>query len=124
MFSLSSLESNLRKVSNIFVRIVGHFFKWWDKLVAEDILVDVLSFIINYFRNAEFNIWNIIFSCLKENWDDVLCNLLFHYKWHDGSKRVQAAHSVVVSFFVNGVMVVHDWNVVLHDPVTLEFCSK
>jgi len=103
-------------VGNILIRIIGHFFKWWHKLVAEYVLIDELSLLIYYFRHTELYVWNIIFSSLKENWNNMLCDLFFHDEWHNSSKGVETTHSIVVSFLVNSVMIVNDWDIFGHNP--------
>ena len=123
-FCSCTLKSNLCKVSHILVWIIWHFLQWTNELVTEDASIDVLSLSVDDFRNAEFDIWNIILGCLNENWNYLWCNLILHDVRHNCWQRVEAAHSVVVSFFVNGVMIIDNWDVLLHDPVLFERLSK
>jgi hypothetical protein len=107
----------LRKVLHILVGVVGHLLQWANKLVGKHVLVNVLLVVVYYFRHTEFDVWNIILRSLQEDWDDVLGDRVLWSVWHHRSQRVQAAHPVVVALLVNGVVVVHHWNVLLKNPV-------
>jgi hypothetical protein len=93
-------------------------------LVGEDGGVDEWSGLSNDFRNAEFNVGDIIFGGFEEDWDNVLGNLILHYVWHNSSEGVEATHSVIVSFFVDRIMADYDWDEIIHDPILFEGCSK
>lgn len=112
------------KVCYIFVRIVSHFFKWSDHLIAVNIGINVLLVSTNYLGHAELDVWDIVLGSFEEDRDNVLGDLFLCDVWHHCGKGVQAAHSVVVAFLVNGVVVVHDRNIILHDPLFLEGFGK
>lgn len=111
-------------MSNILIRVNGHFFEWWDEAVSKNGGVYVLSGLSNDFGHAEFNVWNIILGSFKEDWDNMLGNLILHHVWHNCTKGVEATHSVVISFLVNGIVVDNNWNIFIHDPIGFESLSK
>jgi len=83
-------------------------------------LINELFVFKDYFRNAELDIWNVILSGLDKNWNNMLSDGIFRSVWNHSCQRVEAAHSVVVSLLVNSVMIVHDWNVFLKNPILRE----
>jgi len=54
----------------------------------------------------------------------VLGSLVLHDAWHNSGEGFKATHSVVVAFFVDGVMVDDNWNVFVHDPFILELLGE
>ena len=111
-------------MSNILISIVGHFFKRSDKLVGKYVRINEGSGLSDNFGDAEFNVGDIVLGGLKEDWDNMLGNLVLHNEWHNSGEGVKATHSVVVAFFVDGVLVDYNWNVFGHDPVLLELFGE
>ena len=119
------LKSCLGEVGYVFIRIVSHFLKWSDNLIAVDVGINVLLVGLDYLGHAELDVWDVVLGSFDKDRDDVLGNLFLGDMWHHCSKGVQTAHSVVVASLVNGVLVDNDGNVILHDPLFLEgFCEN
>ena len=112
------------KVLYVLVSVVRHLLQWANKLVGKHILINELFVFKDYFRDAELDIWNVILGSLNEDWNYVLSDGIFRSVWHHSSQRVEAAHSVVVSLLVNSVMVVHNWDVFLKNPILREASSQ
>ena len=102
---------------HVLVGIIGHLFQWTNKLIGEHILVNVLLVVVDYFGDAEFDIWNIVLSGLQEDWDYVLGDSILWSEWHHSRQRIQAAHPVVVALLINCIVVVHNWDILLKNPI-------
>ena len=105
------------KVLYVLVSVVRHLLQWTNKLVGKHILVNILFTVVDDFGDAELDIWNVILGSLNKDWNYVLSDGILRGVWHHSSQRVEAAHSVVVSLLVNSVMVVHNWDVFLKNPI-------
>ena len=111
------------KVLHVLISIVRHFLQWTNKLVGKHILVNILFTVVDDFRDAELDIWNVILGSLHKDRNNVLSDGIFRGVWNYSSQRVEAAHSVVVTLLVNSVMVVHHWDVFLKNPILREASS-
>jgi len=111
-------------VGNIFISIICHLLQWCSKLVAEHTCVDVLSLGVDDLGHAELDIWNVIFSRLYEDRNNLRGYLILHDVRHHSGQRVQTAHTIVVSLLVNDPLVEHDGKVLLNHPLLLEVLSQ
>ena len=93
-------------------------------MVTEDIGIDVVPGVVDDLGHTELDVRDVVLGSLQEYGDDVLRDLVLLNVGHHGCQRVQTAHSVVVALLVDVVVVVHNWDELVHYPVLLELLSE
>jgi len=105
------------KELNILVSISSHFFQGSNELVGVDVRVNVWFLFLDEFGSLKLDIRDVIFASFNENWDDFLSDDFLSNNRHDCSKRLEAAHSVVVPFLISIVMLNHFVNIFACCPI-------
>lgn len=108
----------------IFIGIARHFLQCSRKLRGKHVGVNILFLSDQDLRHAEFYIWNLVLGCLQELGHQKGCYLIFWNVRHHTSQGVETAHSVVVSFFVNIIVLNDHGDELIKDPLLFEITGQ
>lgn len=73
----------MSKVLHISVWVGAHLLERPNQLIVEDVGVYVLTLGVDYLAHAELHVGDVVLGGFKENWNNMLSDLVLQYEWHD-----------------------------------------